>query len=251
MKLSFCARNFGEDLPNVRKALLAIKEIGYEGTELWQQLLTAVDLDALRGVVEESGLTVVQICPYFNWTGTAQQWEESMDNVRRFIDYSLELGKPFIRVFTGGVGSDDATAEQWNACVRGLREACDMAALEGISFNLETHRNKLHDSPESTLRLIADVNRPNLGVNFQPMHGFDPLDSLKRLFPHVRHVHVGNRKDGRASELADGDTPWPALVAELKTRGYGGFLSVELAVKPIIDFARRSYEFLKGLTEKH
>ena len=93
------------------------------------------------------------------------------------------------------------------------------------------------------------MGRANLGVNFQPMHGFEPVESLKLLFPHVRHVHVGNRKDGRPSQLADGETPWPALVGELKGRGYGGYLSVELVAPPLMDFAQRSYEFLKGLIE--
>ncbi len=250
MRLSFCARNFGNNLPDVRRGLLAIKEIGYEGTEFWQQFLDVVNMDALQDVVEESRLTVAQICPYFNWTGTERQWEESMETARRFVDYSLKLGKPFIRVFTGGLGSDQATAEHWKACARGLREACDMAACEGIGLNLETHRGKLHDSPESTLRLISDVHRPNLAVNFQPMHGFDPLESLKLLYPHVRHVHVGNRKEGRPSQLADGDTSWPELVAELKRRGYGGFLSVELVAEPFMDFAKRSYKFLKELMEE-
>ncbi len=249
MRLSFCAHNFGKELENVRKGLLAIAQIGYEGTEFWQPFLAEVDMAALRDAVDESGLKVAQICAYFNWTGTEQEWKESMENVRRFISYSLGLGKPFIRVFTGKVGSAEATPEQWNACVRGLREACDMAAADGIGFNLESHRNNLQDTPESALRLIADVDRPNLGINFQPWDGFDPLESLKLVFPHVRHAHVSNHKDRRAIQLSEGDTPWPALVRELKERDYKGFLSAEHAVQPVLDFARRSYDFLKGLIE--
>jgi len=247
MRLSFCARDLGKNLPAVADGLAAIKAIGYEGTELWQQLLDATDPDSVREVVDRIGLKVVQICPYFNWTGNTEDWRKSVETARRFVAYSLKLRKPFIRVFTGQVGSADATTQQWDQCVRGLREACDMAAPEGIGLNLETHRGKLHDTPESTLRLIAEVDRANLGVNFQPMHGRDPLESLRMLSAYVRHVHVGNRKDGRPSQLADGDTPWPALVEQLKRQGYEGFLSVELVAPPLMDFARRSYDFLKNL----
>ena len=108
--------------------LKGIREIGYEGTELWQQLLDTVDIDEAREVMEVTGLEVVQICPYFNFTGTEEDWKDSLETARRFVGYSVRLGKPFIRVFTGQVGSENATAEQWDACVRGLREACDMAA---------------------------------------------------------------------------------------------------------------------------
>jgi len=244
LKLSFCAHNFGNDFENVRAGLKAIKEIGYEGTEFWQQFLSTAAVDELADFTSGIGLKVVQICAYFNWTGTDEDWKESNENAERFIEFSKTLGGPNVRVFTGKVGSEEATDEQWQRCVEGLGRACDAAAPDGIRFTLENHRNVLHDTPEAALRLIEDVGRDNLGLNFQSWPPFDMVETAGKLFPHIFHMHISNRKDGKIWHIDDGEVDWPPVLREMRKLGYEGFASVEHAVPPPVEFAKRAYEFL-------
>jgi len=244
LELSFCAHNFGNDFDNVKAGLKGIKEIGYEGTEFWQQFLLQTDVEKLADVTREIGLKVVQICGYFKWTGTDEEWEESNGNAERLIGFSKKLGGPHIRVFTGKVGSEEATQEQWMNCVEGLRRACAAAAPEGICFTLENHRNVLHDTPDSALRLIKDVGCENLGLNFQMWPPFDMVETARKVFPHVFHMHISNRKDGKIWQIDDGEVDWRPVLLEMKKLGYKRFASVEHAVQPAIDFAKRAYDYL-------
>jgi len=244
MKLSFCAHNFGNDFDKVKDGLKAVREIGYEGTEFWQQFLSKVAVDELADVVGEIGLKVVQICGYFNWTGTEKEWDESNENARRLVEFSTRLGGPHIRVFTGKVGSEDASDEQWKRCVEGLRLACDAAAPHDICFTLENHRNVLHDTPDSALRLIGDVGRENLGLNFQIWPPYDMVETAGKLFPHIFHMHISNRKDEKIWHIDDGELDWEPVLREMKKLGYERFASVEHTVPPAIEFAKRAYDFL-------
>lgn len=54
--------------------------------------------------------------------------------------------------------------------VRGFKELCDRAAAHGIQAVMEVHfgDGQLYDTSDSTLRILREVDRPNLTVNLQP-----------------------------------------------------------------------------------
>jgi len=94
------------------------------------------------------------------------------------------------------------------------------------------------------LRLIEEVGRPNLGLNFQMWPPFDLIEAIDMLFPHILHMHISNRKEDKISYTDDGDVDWKPVLVEMKSRGYTGFASVEHAVPPALEFARRAYDYL-------
>ena len=130
------------------------------------------DLKWLKGIMDAHHLEIVQICPYFDFTTSSETWEQSIRDAERYIEYAIQLGGPFIRTYTGNVGSADATAEQWDTCVNGLQRICEMGIPHGIVFPLETHQvihsgPNLTDTSPTTLKLLADVGMENLTVNIQ------------------------------------------------------------------------------------
>ena len=96
------------------------QQMGYDGLEFWEQYLPGADLKWLKGIMDAHHLEIVQICPYFDFTTSSETWDQSIRDAERYIEYSIQLGGPFIRTYTGNVGSTDATAEQWEACVKGI-----------------------------------------------------------------------------------------------------------------------------------
>ena len=228
MKTSYCCNVFKfEDL---QRGLGYIAGLGYDGTEFWEKHLSLLKVDELAAQLKQIKLQVAQVCPYFNFTGTPEQWAASIKIAETYINYSRLLGKPLIRVFTGEVGSAAATPEQYQAGVRGLRTVCEMAAPEGIGFALETHQGSLMDSLEATRRLLDDVGMDNLGVNYQPGPGMGDWRAwVEQLGHRIVHLHCHNYgPDGKMAFLDRG--VWynfAEFVDALAKKGYRGYLSVE------------------------
>jgi sugar phosphate isomerase/epimerase len=116
------------------------------------------------------------------------------------------------------------------------RILCDACAEHEQNFVLETGQ----ETATVLLSFIADVDRPNLKVNFDPanmiLYGSgDPIEALTLLQQHVLSVHC---KDGRSpvpgsgmlgSEcaLGDGEVDFPAFLRQLKRMNYTGSLTIE------------------------
>jgi L-ribulose-5-phosphate 3-epimerase len=90
------------------------------------------------------------------------------------------------------------------------------------------------------LSFIANVDRKNLKVNFDPANMImyqsgDPLSALKVLAPYVISVHCkdahaptkGSGLLGTECVLGDGEVNLPAFLRELKDLGFKGPLSIE------------------------
>ena len=254
MKTSYCSNVF--KFEELEKGLRFIAGLGYDGTEFWEKHLSQLNVGELADLLGELGLAAAQICPYFNFTGTRQEWEESIRIAETYIDYSLSLGKPLIRVFTGKVGSAEATPDEWRAGVEGLRKVCGMARPEGVAFALETHHGSLMDTLESTRRLLDEVGMDNLGVNYQPGPKMGPWrDWVEQLGERIVHLHCHNYDDeGKMTFLGEGTFyDFAEFVDALAKKGYEGYLSVEHGYHSgdVWETARREIGYLKSVVARY
>jgi sugar phosphate isomerase/epimerase len=151
-------------------------------------------------------------------------------------DFAAKLGVKSIAAHVGFVPHDQGHPDY--IAVRDLvRRICDHAAQHGQSFTLETGQ----EPAETLLAFFKDVDRKNLGINFDPanmiLYGTgDPIEALGVLGHHVISVHA---KDGvwpdksiagalgHEKPLGSGDVGIPAFVAKLKEIGYTGTVNVE------------------------
>lgn len=118
-----------------------------------------------------------------------------------------------------------------------VRRICDHAALHGQTFALETGQ----ESADVLLNFLKDVDRPNLGVNFDPanliLYGTgDPILAVEVLHEHLLSVHC---KDGvwppkmpagalgTETPLGEGAVGIDKFIAKLKQLGYKGTLNIE------------------------
>ena len=219
-------------LDNLRDKLVRLKQEGdWDGVEFWHSVVWDADKDRLRGYLEEVGMKCVQLCPYFEFTEGDAAWEHTQELGREYIAISRRLGTPLLRVFTGHVKDTEATPEQWEAAYKGLQLLCDQAAEYGIRFCLEIGHGLMFSSA-SVLRLLENVNRPNLGVNLQIcLPGEDPWYTLEQLGPHAIHMHahnwVGRIGGTELTWLDSGLLDYEQFLGKLLAYGYDGFISVE------------------------
>ncbi len=149
-------------------------------------------------------------------------------------DFAREMGVPGLATHIGFVPEDSADPD-YIAVREMVRRVCDRCRANGQTFALETGQE-----PAATLKeFIADVDRENLGVNFDPanmiLYGSgEPLEALEIVRDHVMTVHCKDAKWpvepgqwGAETPLGKGDVGMDRFVAKLKEIGYSGPLTIE------------------------
>lgn len=151
-------------------------------------------------------------------------------------DFAARLGVKSIACHIGFVPED--TADPDYVAVRDLvRAICDHAGRNGQSFALETGQERA----PVLLRFLADCERPNLGINFDPanliLYGTgEPVEALRMLAPHLLSVHAKDgdwpAKDtpgalGSERALGRGSVGIERFVRALSELGFRGTLNVE------------------------
>jgi sugar phosphate isomerase/epimerase len=151
-------------------------------------------------------------------------------------DFAAQLGVSSIATHVGFV-PEDSSHPDYLAVREMVRRVCDHAVSHQQTFALETGQERA----EVLLDFLIDVNRRNLGINFDPanmiLYGTgDPVESLGIVGQHVLSVHV---KDGdwpppevpgalgTERALGKGSVNLPAFLGQLKKIGYRGALTIE------------------------
>ena len=103
-----------------------------------------------------------------------------------------------------------------------------------MHLTLETHSNTLCDTQQSTLQLFDELDTcDNIGICFQPYTEQDTDAAIQMydiLRPHIRHVHLQNRRrvDGSITRLEEGDwLDYRRLLPHIRDSGFDGPLSLE------------------------
>ncbi|MEP6538406.1 MAG: sugar phosphate isomerase/epimerase family protein, partial [Bryobacteraceae bacterium] len=168
-------------------------------------------------------------------------------------DFAAAAGIPGLGCHAGFVPEDHGDPDY--VAVRDLiRRVCDHAAGHGQTFALETGQ----EPADQLLQFFKDVDRPNLGINFDPanmiLYGTgDPIDALGLLGKHVISVHAKDGawppKDsatalGVEMPLGQGAVGMERFLAKLKQVGFRGPLNVEREVE---DHARKLEDMKMGV----
>lgn len=152
-------------------------------------------------------------------------------------DFAEELRSPAIGLHVGFV-PEDRTGEDYKDLVAVVARCCDHAAQNGQTINLETGQ----ETASHLLDFLGDVNRENLGVNFDPanllMYGTDdPLPALRKVADFVKSVHCKDARRapegqrgkewGEEVPLGEGEVGMTEYLRTLHEIGYRGPLTIE------------------------
>lgn len=143
----------------------------------------------VRKLTQDAGLTVAAYGSYYRAVAS-EAADLPFANV---LETAVELGAPVIRVWAGVAGSAAASPELRAQVVADLRRIAMLAAAARVGVSLEFHNGTLTDTADSTVRLLAEVNHPNLSTYWQPPLELDTaqcLQDLRSLLLWLTHVHV-------------------------------------------------------------
>lgn len=203
-------------------------EMGADGVELTAYYFTDMETSTLHRVKREAYRLGLDICGTavgnaFTSPDEAKR-REQVEMVKAWVDHSVTLGAPGIRVFAGSVAEGTTEEQAFGWTVECLRECADYAVERGIMVALENHGG-ITGTADQTLRLIRAVDHEWVGINLDcgNFHG-DIYDEIAQTAPHAVTAHA---KVTSAAGVVDYDR----VVQTLYQVGYRGYLNVEYEEK--------------------
>jgi L-ribulose-5-phosphate 3-epimerase len=166
--------------------------------------------------------------------------QEREQRTKEVSDFAAVLSVKSIACHIGFV-PENRTDPAYLDVLHMVRRICDHAARNGQTFALETGQ----EPAEILLTFLRDVERKNIGINFDPanmiMYGTgDPIQALGVLAPHVISVHckdgVWPPRDvagalGSERPLGAGEVGMQQFIDKLKQIGYTGVLNIEREIE--------------------
>ncbi len=236
-----------------------------------------------RHQVEKKGKTIPMVCCSPDFThpdATYRQLE--IDKQHDWIKMTHALGGSYCRVLSGQRRPELSLTEGIDLAAECIEACLPYAMQMGITLILENHyKDDFWEYPEFAqkmdvfCRLVARIDHPNFGVNYDPSNAFlageDPLELLYRISDRVVTMHASDRyliegtiedlrseengSQGYANRLRHGEigkglNDYDAIFTELKRVGFDGWISIEDGVDGMAQLAR-SVAFLRKKIARH
>jgi hydroxypyruvate isomerase len=215
-------------------------EAGFEAVESWWPENT--DLDAYAGAIAAAGVELVLL----NFTAgrfaqrdrgvlsDVARSHEFRENVPIALELAARLGCRQLNALVGIARPDQLPSRQLRLAAENVRWAADHAAVHG-AYVLVEPLNRFDNGPcliqsvESALRLIREVDRPNVGLQFDTYHVMRTEAVVDTLIEHaaasIRHVQIADAP-GRG-QPGTGGIDFPAVFAALRRVGYDRYVGLE------------------------
>jgi sugar phosphate isomerase/epimerase len=155
--------------------------------------------------------------------------------LKEIADFARLLGVDAVGLHVGFIPHDPGD-RLYAEALAVTRDVCDHCQGNQQRLHLETGQ----ESADGLLRFLADVDRPNLFVNFDPanmiLYGSgEPIEALRKVGPHVRSVHCKDatwaqrpgEEWGAEVPLGQGDVGMETFLRTLDELGYQGPLTIE------------------------
>lgn len=233
MRLSCCAYSYRDALQSgamtLQQFLAACRANGLDGVELTSYYFPTTDreyLNELKLLAHKLGLAI-------SGTAVGSDFAQPDADKRRahvqmtldWIERSVILGAPTLRVFAGPVQPGSTEEEAFATCVECLQECAAAAWQKGVMLALENHGG-LTGTAASTLRILAAVGSPGIGLNLD-LGNFQG-DIYSQFADCAASAVAAHAKTCATIEPGRREhVDYDRVCNILKAEGYRGFLAIE------------------------
>jgi sugar phosphate isomerase/epimerase len=166
----------------------------------------------------------------------AEDRQARVEHTQAALRTAANLGAPCISIPPGGpVPFDRPDDEAMDDFVESLRKIAETAETVGINVLVEPEPELLIETTGEFLEFVERIDHSRIRCNFDAGHlfsvGEDPVEAFDRLAEYVDHVHLEDIPADRSHEhtqLGDGAMAIDDFLDALDSRGYEGFVTVEL-----------------------
>jgi len=148
-----------------------------------------------------------------------------LEDIKKWIDVTDQLGTSHLRVFGGKLPSEATTGQGVAWSVEVMKAAVDVAGKRGITLGLEDHSGFTQQA-DTVLEIIHKVDSPFAGINldithFLPTPTADGYAQIEMCIPYATMTHIRYRFD--SGDLIDLNRVWQMFAKG----GYKGYMSAE------------------------
>jgi sugar phosphate isomerase/epimerase len=251
MRLGCAAYSYREHLQSGKMSLEqfvdACVDMGLDGVELTSYYFPSTEREYLHQLKRHCflrGQHILGTAVGSNFTQVDDgKRRENVRMTRDWIDHSVILGAPCIRVFAGPIPTDVPEEQAFNWALECLQECVAHGSERGVTVALENHGGVTSTAPQ-VRKFLDAIDNPWFGLNLDfGNFRVDPYAEFEQVAPHAVTTHAKvTTRVGEEREPVD-----YARVREIMDRaGYRGYLSVEYEEKEDAAVAvPRFVEYLK------
>jgi L-ribulose-5-phosphate 3-epimerase len=163
-----------------------------------------------------------------------QHWEQNRQNIQADAVLATKLGIKLVTFHAGFLPHEEHDPAFAKLLDRIARIA-DMFAGKGLTLGFETGQ----ETAETLQIFLQKLNRPNVGVNFDPANMIlydkgNPIEALRVLGPWLKQCHLKDATKtkvpciwGAEVVVGTGEVDWPAFFKTLRELNFKGWLCIE------------------------
>ena len=222
---------------SVLEKMKAIKEAGFEGTEM----MSHMDQEEVLRARDEIGLVIPSVCGAKHWDKPFSHpdpkvREEGLEALKQTLRDGKRYGATSVLLVPAVVNKDVSYADAYARSQTEIRKAVPLAEELGVKIAIENVWNQFLLSPLEAARYIDEFNSPAVGWHFDvgnivnfgwPEHWISVLGKrIQKL-----HIKEFSRKKRDSEGLwkgfnvgfLEGDNNWPAIMKALDQISYDGW----------------------------
>jgi sugar phosphate isomerase/epimerase len=161
-------------------------------------------------------------------------WEENWGHIQANVRLAQQLGLKLVTFHAGFLPHEESDPE-FQKLIGRIGQVADLFGEQGIDVGFETGQ----ETAETLRDFLVTLNRPNVGVNFDPANMIlydqgDPIAALRVLGPWLRQCHIKDARRtrqpgtwGEERTVGTGEVDWPAFFRTLHELRFTGFCCIE------------------------
>ena len=212
---------------NIKENLKIIKELGYDGIDLFLQQMKEKELENLRTILNDFKLEVSLVAAIFlaeqgvNLSDPSKRDRlEAVEKFKKQVKVASILGSKMpVGFIRGNKKKDELESIYQERIASSLKELSEYADSKSVKLVLEPINHFEINSflrVDQTIELLIDTFHMNIE---------EPLieGAIKMAGPKLGHVHI---TDSNRRTPGDGHLDYNSILKAIKDTGYNGFLTI-------------------------
>jgi D-psicose/D-tagatose/L-ribulose 3-epimerase len=229
-----------------------VRGVGFDIIEICVEDPATIEVERIKPRLAAAGLEAT-VCGAFGPNRDLSSEEPQIQSsalayLSRCIEIAVALGSNVVLgpmyscVGNTRLLEPPARARQWRRAVENLRAVADLAARHGVRLALEPlnrFETDLVNTVEQGLRMVEDIDRPNVGLLLDTFHmNIEERDipaALRRAGKHIFELHACANDRGTPGR---DHLPWPDIARALRDVDYRGPVVIEAFTPALKEIAR-------------
>jgi hexulose-6-phosphate isomerase len=226
---------------SVLEKMKAIKEAGFEGTEM----MSHMDQEEVLRARDATGLVIPSVCGRDHWGKPLSHPDpkvraEGLEALKQTLRDAKRYGASSVLLVPAVVSKEISYDDAYKRSQAEIRKAIPLAEELGVKIACENVWNHFLLSPLEAARYVDEFKSPAVGWHFDVGNIINygwPEQWIRILGPRIQKLHIKEfsrkKRDteglwkGFDVKLLEGDDNWPAVMKAVDDIGYHGWVMTE------------------------